>query len=316
VRPPETPLQAALTYAANGWTAFPCHTIASSECSCGAGDCHSPGKHPLTRRGLHDATSDRDQLRVWWRRNPDANVAIRTGEQSGLVVLDVDPDHDGIASLRTLVDQYGKMPAGPRVRTGSGGWHLYFAHPGAPIRNSAGTRFGPGIDIRGDGGYVIAPPSQHRSGASYEWRGLELDVPELPGWVLERVTLSSERPSSRPDTSARAVVSDAWARAALHGETQMVAAAPEGTRNHTLNRAAFCLGQIVATGVLDITTVETALLASASSAGLGESESQRTVRSGIAAGIAHPRVGLDAGRTQPTRTTPLRAEPDCAMELG
>ena len=205
MRPPETPLQAALTYAAHGWAVFPCHTITSSGCSCGAGDCHSPGKHPITRRGLHDASSDRDQLRVWWARNPDANVAIRTGGQSGLVVLDVDPDHDGMRSLRTLVDQYGKMPAGPRVRTGSGGWHLYFQHPDENIRNSAGTRLGPGIDIRADGGYVIAPPSHHRSGAVYEWRGLDLDVPRLPDWTLERLTLAPKRPSTRPDTKTSEV---------------------------------------------------------------------------------------------------------------
>ena len=86
------------------------------------------------------------------------NVAVRTGIESGLVVIDIDPQHGGSGTIRSLIANHSPLERGPVVRTGAGGWHLLFAHPGEAIRNSAGTRLGAGIDVRGDGGYVIAPP--------------------------------------------------------------------------------------------------------------------------------------------------------------
>jgi hypothetical protein len=253
-------------------------------------------------------------VRTWWQRRPDSNVAIRTGDESGLVVVDVDPDHGGIASLRALVDAHGRLPDGPRVRTGSGGWHLYFRHPGDPIRNSAGTRLGVGVDVRGDGGYVIAPPSRHRSLNSYQWRDFDHAVPELPEWTLDRLTPVSptRRHLRRPDVAT--TVSDAWAHSALTGEADSVRAAPEGTRNHALNRAAFCLGQIVAAGALDAAVVEAALLESALHAGLGEREAFRTLQSGLTAGIAHPRLALGGRTSQPAHQVP--SAPEARDELG
>jgi hypothetical protein len=311
VTPLETPLQAALTYAARGWAVFPCHTIGPGGCSCHQPDCHSPGKHPTVARGLYTATTARADIRRWWHRNPDHNVAVRTGTESGLVVIDVDPDHGGTTSLRALIESHGQLPAGPRVRTGSGGRHIYFHHPGHDIRNSAGTQLGAGVDVRGDGGYVIAPPSRHRSLHSYQWRDFDGPVPELPDWVVERlVTRASPRTARQGTIPAR--VSGAWARSALAGEANSVSSAPEGTRNHALNRAAFCLGQIVGAGALDSATVEAALLQSALNAGLGEREALRTLRSGLDAGAAHPR--LAHGRTsQPEREPPSRSD---GQEIG
>jgi hypothetical protein len=311
---PETPLQAALTYAARGWAVFPCHTIGPGGCSCHQPDCNSPGKHPTVARGLHAATIDRADVRTWWQRRPGNNVAIRTGGESGLVVVDVDPDHGGIDSLRALVDTHGRLPAGPRVRTGSGGWHLYFQHPGELIRNSAGTRLGVGVDIRADGGYVIAPPSQHRSLHSYQWRDFDLALPDLPEWTLDRLTPPSATPTLVHRHHAQAPPSDAWARSALTGEADSVRAAPEGTRNHALNRAAFCLGQIVAVGALDPGTVEAALLKSALQAGLGEREALRTLQSGLTAGIANPRLPTGGRTSQPAHQAP--AVPEASHELG
>ncbi len=310
----ETPLQAALTYAARGWAVFPCHTIGQGGCSCHQPDCHSPGKHPTVARGLHAASTDRAGVRRWWQRRPESNVAIRTGGASGLVVVDVDPDHGGVESLRSLVDAHGRLPAGPRVRTGSGGWHLYFQHPGDPVRNSAGTRLGVGVDVRGDGGYVIAPPSRHRSLNSYQWHDFELAVPELPAWTLDRLAPVPPTPGHlrRPDVPAP--VSDAWARSALTGEADTVRIAPEGTRNHALNRAAFCLGQIVGAGALHSAVVEAALLQSALHAGLGEREALRTLHSGLTAGIAHPRLALGGRTSQPAHQVP--PVPEASHELG
>jgi len=239
-------------------------------------------------RGLHNATLDRTQIRRWWHHQPDRNIGIRTGAASGLVVLDIDPDHGGTESLRRLVDEHGRFPAGPRVRTGSGGWHLYFAHPGTPIRNTAGTRLGVGIDVRGDGGYVITAPSRHAGGNHYNWHDFTSALPELPGWTLEQLASRRERSQIVQPSEVRG--RDAWARAALTGELNAVRESVAGNRNQTLNRAAFCLGQIVATGALDASVVETGLVESALHAGLGEREARRTVHSGLEAGLANPRA--------------------------
>lgn len=301
----EAPLQAALTYAARGWPVIPCHSPGPDGCSCHQPDCHSPGKHPAVARGLHNATLDRTQIRRWWHHQPDRNIGIRTGAASGLVVLDIDPDHGGTDSLQRLVAKHGRFPAGPRVRTGSGGWHLYFAHPGTPIRNTAGTRLGVGIDVRGDGGYVIAAPSRHASGNHYIWHDFTSALPELPDWSLEQLTSRRVKPN-RVTPAMEVRGRDAWARAALTGELDAVRESLVGNRNQTLNRAAFCLGQIVATGALDATVVETGLVESALHAGLGEREARRTVQSGLEAGLANPRA---------PRRAPVTSEVDVGIEL-
>ena len=161
------PVDAALDYAERGWHVLPCHTpVGNGRCTCGHQDCASIGKHPKLARGLHAASANPDQIRDWWKRWPSANVAIRTGAPSGLVVLDIDPHHGGKDSLQHLIRRHGTPPNGPVVRTGSGGWHLYYTHPGGTIPNTAGT-LGPGLDLRGDGGYIIAPPSQHAISTQY-----------------------------------------------------------------------------------------------------------------------------------------------------
>ncbi|HUP68580.1 MAG TPA: bifunctional DNA primase/polymerase [Acidimicrobiales bacterium] len=238
-------LAAALAYARRGWAVFPCHSPApKGGCSCCRPDCSSPAKHPRIAGGLKAATTDEAAIRAWWRRWPQANVAVRTGAASELVVLDVDPGHGGDESVKALVAEHGRFPPGPVVATGGAGRHLYLAHPGAPVRNDAGRRLGPGIDLRGDGGYVIAPPSRHASGGGYEWERLGEELPPVPAWLAIRLA-----PPERPRSAAppiRHEGSSPWAYAALRHELGSVAGAAEGCRNHTLNRAAFKLGQLVA----------------------------------------------------------------------
>ncbi|MGH9012234.1 MAG: bifunctional DNA primase/polymerase, partial [Acidimicrobiia bacterium] len=135
---PSSAFQQALIYAGRGWAVLPCHQPRHGSCSCGRVDCTSPAKHPRTAHGLRDASTDPERIRAWWRRWPEANVAVRTGAASGLVVLDIDPPH-GEASLATLVAHHGVLPPTLTVNTGSGGYHLYFAHPGTTLRNSAGV---------------------------------------------------------------------------------------------------------------------------------------------------------------------------------
>jgi putative DNA primase/helicase len=159
-------LEAALAYAALGWLVFPCQCIRVGACSCGA-TCKSPGKHPMTRNGLKDATTDLGQIRAWWEKEPDANIGIRTGPESNLWVLDLDGEA-GIEALAKWEAENGSLPATPTVRTGGGGRHLYFAYPeGGEIKNRTRVA-GLKIDVRGDGGYVIAPPSNHTDG-DYRW---------------------------------------------------------------------------------------------------------------------------------------------------
>lgn len=146
--------EAALRYLGAGWSVLPLR----------AGD-----KRPLIRwQELQTQRPSAATVAGWFAQWPHANVGIVTGAISRLVVLDVDPRHGGESSLRDLQTHFGSLPATLEARTGGGGRHLYFAHPGGLVRNRAGLA--QGIDLRGDGGYVVAPPSLHPSGLRYAWK--------------------------------------------------------------------------------------------------------------------------------------------------
>ena len=304
------PIDAALGYAANGWPVFPCHGIHGGGCTCRAADCASPGKHPRVARGLHSASTDPAQIARWWARWPYANVGLRTGAESELTVLDVDPAHGGSRSIKALIDRHGGLSEVPRVRTGSGGWHLFFAHPGEPVRNSAG-RLGPGLDIRGDGGYVIAPPSVHASGRQYRWEVDAGTLPPMPDWLFALLTKPDREVARRSfDPIPEDRDASAWARVALDAEIRAVRSSPQGSRNMALNRSAFCLGQIIGAGLLDKHTVESLLVDSGVGVGLGEREAIMTVRSGLRAGLDHPRGPASTPRMSPE--VPANGQVDCA----
>ena len=192
----QRPLAAALAYAARGWAVFPLHSILSGRCSCRRDDCPHPAKHPLARHGLHDATTDEVTIRSWWDRRPWANIGVATGAPSGIVVIDVDPRSGGHRSLTRLERTTGPLPATLTARTGGGGLHLVYAHPGGDIRNTAGRLPGvtgtlPGIDLRADGGYIVAAPSRHRSGQWYCWIDPDTALAAAPRWLRQ----SARRPS-------------------------------------------------------------------------------------------------------------------------
>ena len=173
--------------------------------------------------------------------------------------------------------------------TGNGA-HLYFAHPGGPIPNSV-NRIGPGIDIRSDGGYVLAPPSLHHTNHRYRWlQPADQQLQAAPHWLLTRCQPPTPRTVSEPIVLRDSL--HAWALAAMHGETDRVRNAVAGTRNTTLSTAAFRLGQLCATGHLDPTHVTAQLLDAAHHAGLTPNEAQRTITSGLNAGHHHPRQHL------------------------
>jgi hypothetical protein len=130
-----------------------------------------------------------NEINEWYQKWATANVGIVTGVISGLVVLDIDPRHGGEQSLAQWEKVYEPLPLTQEVRTGGGGRHVYFKHPGGVIHNRVGID--PGIDLRGDGGCVVAPPSIHSSGEAYTWvSGHEpgkVALAELPGWLLRLV---------------------------------------------------------------------------------------------------------------------------------
>lgn len=178
-------LAAALAYAKRGWHVLPLHTPTVLGCSCGRSGCRNIGKHPRTLHGVRDATTDAATIQMWWNKWPDANIGIATGSVSGVAVFDVDPRHNGLESLQHLEEQHGSLPTGPLVQSGGDGYHYYFLAPDFKVRNTVGIA--DGIDVRGDGGYIVAPPSRHASGKTYrftEGGGLDdASFPPLPEWL-------------------------------------------------------------------------------------------------------------------------------------
>lgn len=141
----------ALLYASRGWRVFPLKPR---------------GKTPLVKGGFKAATVDPNQIRAWWQQWPTANIGIATGRASGLLVFDID-GKPGLDELAKLTRLHGPIPSTPVVVT-SRGWHIYLALP----QGDAGRipcSSGDGLDVRGDGGYVVAPPSVHESGHVYYW---------------------------------------------------------------------------------------------------------------------------------------------------
>lgn len=197
---------AALAYAALGWSVIPVEARA---------------KRPLVRwQEFQRRRASAAQLRAWFRRWPQANVGIVTGKISGLVVMDVDPAHGGADSLARLERLHGALP--PTVEAASGGGrHLYFRHPDRDVPNRVGLAAG--IDLRGDGGLVVAPPSLHPSGRRYRWvraPGAQALAP-LPRWLLEAATVPGQHGGGGGHPL------EYWRRLVHEG-------VPEGRRNTTL----------------------------------------------------------------------------------
>ncbi len=168
---------------------FPLHSVRpDGHCTCGAVPCADIGKHPRTSHGLDDATLDHDQVNTWFDRWSLLNLAIATGPESGLVVVDVDPRHGGDVTLAELEREHGAVPLTPESLTGGGGRHILFQHPGWYVASRANA-LGPGLDARGDRGYIVAAGSLHASGRTYAWDASRHpdDVPlaPLPAWMAE-----------------------------------------------------------------------------------------------------------------------------------
>lgn len=280
-------------YAKRGWRVLPLHHAEDGRCTCGnpkrdaKHDYRQGGKHPVYPAWQDNATTDPDQIAKWWGERPCANIGIATGEASGIFVLDVDPDNGGLDSLTALEGEHEPLPETRRHETGSGGLHFYFAWPGFNPRNSSG-KLGPGLDIRADGGQVVAPPSVSVKGP-YTPRGGP-DPVQAPAWLVDMLR-PPPPPEPRPPGTYTAPVGnqDAYTNKAVQAECDAITGAPEGTQNDTINRAAFSVGTLVGAGALSEGEARETLLSAARAGNHPEGRALATITSGLRAGMAHPR---------------------------
>lgn len=182
-------------FVARGWAIFPCHHISNGRCSCGKADCSSPGKHPRTHNGVNGASSDLDRIRVWASDFPDANWALATGAPSGVAVIDIDAKSgkNGYESFDSFIREARvALPPTFVTHTGGGGRHWYFDTIGRKVRSR--VNWLPGVDVRGDKGYVLLPGSNHTSGGDYY---IEADhrLAALDDRVLHSIQTSQSGPS-------------------------------------------------------------------------------------------------------------------------
>ncbi len=287
----------ALKLAALGWQVFPLHARA---------------KTPATRNGVKDATAATQDVADAWSGDGSAhNIGLATGGLSDVLVLDVDGD-EGDQSLRALQALHGALPDTVTVRTARGR-HLYFRYPGPDvrIRNSAG-KLAKGLDVRTDGGYVVAPPSVHPDGTLYAWETDPFSAApaDMPEWLVK---LLVDKPREEPKRTYEprddgGYGHTRYGRVALEAECRELASRPEGGRNDRLNGVAFRIGQLVRARHLNELMARAEVMSAAKSCGLEDSETRGTFASGFKAGYDNPNPSdPDPDAPPPQRTRPASA---------
>jgi len=258
-------------------------------------------KRPARKGWREGASLEPDAIAAAISAAPYADaLGIATG--GGVFVIDLDRNHgdgaDGVASFAELLARHGggaPPPLTPRVHTPRSGIHLYFASPpGLRVRN---RRLAPGIDVRGEGGLAMVPPSS-RDGVAYRWAPDPWRQPlaMAPDWLLSLV--APAEPALRPAAPLRPFSGHLhpYARAALHRECAAVAGCEAGSRNSTLFKAAASLGALAAGGALPVQAVVDALMDAASVCGLLSDDGPAAVNATIASGLRH---GLASPRATP-----------------
>ena len=222
-------LEAAIKYARMGWQVFPCHPT---------------GHQPLVARGFYAASTDEQQIREWWSYHLNAAIGLRTGETSGVFAVDIDPRNGGDISLENMEDEHSKLPNTVESQTGGGGRHLLFRWPDRPVSCSTG-KIAPGIDIKGDGGYIILPPSDHKSGRQYCWlfgQGPgECKIADAPEWLLEMVEQGHNVPLPKCEEYSTFCDSNSDNTTPISVDDDII---PDGYRNKTLTSLAGHMRQV------------------------------------------------------------------------
>lgn len=230
----------AVTYVQRGWYVVQLHDVSAGHCSCLLGaECETAGKHPVVSAWQARPLANEQAVRREWSNRPAANVGIATGPVSGVWVLDVDPDHGGDLALKALIEQHGMLPETYTVWTGSGGTHYYFGMPDWEVTNSKG-RLPRGLDIRGRGGQVVAPPSTTAKGPYSV--AVDAPVAVAPPWLLDlirpRVAVATGptvayTPAYGPAEAGGYDRAKAYAREGAQQELYELSSAPPGRRNET-----------------------------------------------------------------------------------
>lgn len=298
----QSPKDLALSFVLAGIPVFPCRSTDEHT------DQYDPetgeeivlkAKTPLVSNGFKGASKNERITSILWDRNPTAMVGIPTGEQLGAWVLDVDVHKDddgnvinGYDTLAALEDQHGTLPTTATAKTAGGGEHRYFAHvPG--VRNRG--RLGKGLDIRGSGGFVIAPGSVTGEGKEYVW--LDHDGPGLPpiadapDWLLQLVLPPKVEPSTSNYTY-QSGENEIYVERAVDAELNLLATTGQGERGSQVNKSAFSLGTLVGAGAISRAEAEAGLFDAAYANGVVAKDGEKEIRAKI-------RRGLDAGSKQP-----------------
>lgn len=262
-------LETALAYLRHGWSIFPLRPKSKVPAI------------PSWRKFMYERATE-SLVCQWWESNPNWNVAIVTGAISGLFVVDCDTSQ--------LVQAHEEQPDyKPTLKSITAhGAHFLYQSPGFRVVN----RVGYGLDIRGDGGYIVAPPSIHPSGVRYRWQRAPIQTTP-PRAILDLIQPKEELKHSATQNQQTfppaAVRGTRYAQTVFDREYCNVISVPAGQRNNQLNRSAYNLGQLVGDGLLNRFDVENALLQGAVSVGLSEREALATIASGLNAGVGNPR---------------------------
>ena len=288
-------LAAALAYAARGLAVFPVPPDSKKS--------YKSAEHSGGRKW--GATCDLAEVRHDFSRWPNARIGIPTGAVNRIVVVDVDTVEghgiDGSIALRELEAKHGSLPQTRQAISPTGSVHHYLKHPGEGIRiKGSASELGAGIDIRGDGNMTVAPPSINADGRAYRWLNKLLPIADMPAWLIE---LTREKPRTISERAVAAIRQpcngpNGYGAAALEYEIETLANTAPGSRNYALNRASFCLHQLVEGGELDAGVVWHRLIDASTANGLVADDGLRsvmaTIKSGRRAGVLHP-------RSRPTR---------------
>lgn len=284
----QTPLELAQHYVAQGWPVFPCRSHAEEHVDQATGEIITLGeKTPLTPNGFKGATRFPRIIERWWSDWPDAAVGLPTGEKTGFFALDIDNKPGGANGFDWLSEmeaEHGPLPETARVTSPNGGLHIYFKYVVGTRNRGA---LGAGVDIRSEGGYVLAAGSTMANGRSYKWETDTREIADAPAWLLDLLL-----PKSAPahtQYSLSAATNNAYVDAAVDRELADLAGAPMGTRNNALNDAAFSIGTIVGAGALSEAEARALLHDVARGWGRDWSRCCKTIENGLKAGIQNPR---------------------------